>query len=215
MEKSIESIWEEGFLESDKLIVPKVNDLYNQKSKDIIAKLQGMFRLNLIIILVMALLFPFVHYLIDALWEGVATSALLIALVFYSNNQMSSLDVELDKNMNNYEYLRAFKKVIDTIMLKNVKIIRFIYPITFFVALKTIWSAGINEEVLTKLILRVYPETTFVAGIPVFLWVSGTILILLITYFSDMIYKWDVNVIYGRAFKRLDEIIEEMEELKA
>ena len=28
MEKSIESIWKEGFLKSDALVAPKLNDLY-------------------------------------------------------------------------------------------------------------------------------------------------------------------------------------------
>ena len=29
MEKSIETIWKEGFLEKDVLLAPKLNDLYN------------------------------------------------------------------------------------------------------------------------------------------------------------------------------------------
>ena len=39
MEKSIETIWREGFLKEDALIVPKLNDLYNQKSQQLIEKL--------------------------------------------------------------------------------------------------------------------------------------------------------------------------------
>ena len=31
MEKSIESIWKQGFLNSDALVAPKLNNLYNQK----------------------------------------------------------------------------------------------------------------------------------------------------------------------------------------
>jgi len=38
MEKSIETIWKEGFLESDALVAPKLNDLYNQKSIHIVDK---------------------------------------------------------------------------------------------------------------------------------------------------------------------------------
>ena len=32
MEKSIESIWKQGFLNSDVLVAPKLNNLYNRKS---------------------------------------------------------------------------------------------------------------------------------------------------------------------------------------
>ena len=47
MEKSIESIWKEGFLDNDALVAPTVNDLYNQKSEHIIEKFKRMFRINL------------------------------------------------------------------------------------------------------------------------------------------------------------------------
>lgn len=47
MEKSIESIWKEGFLESDALVAPKLNDLYNQKSKHTIDKFKRMGKMNL------------------------------------------------------------------------------------------------------------------------------------------------------------------------
>jgi hypothetical protein len=33
-------------------------------------------------------------------------------------------------------------------------------------------------------------------------------------YFSGRIYRWDVGLIYGRVFRKLEETIAEMEELK-
>ena len=50
MEKSIENIWKEGFLKSDALVAPKINNLYNQKSIHIIDKFKRMFKINLIAI---------------------------------------------------------------------------------------------------------------------------------------------------------------------
>ena len=47
MEKSIESIWKEGFLEKDAMVAPKINNLYNQKSIHIIDKFKRMFKINL------------------------------------------------------------------------------------------------------------------------------------------------------------------------
>ena len=57
MEKSIENIWKEGFLKSDALVVPKINNLYNQKSKHITAKFERMFKINLIAIVVFSVVF--------------------------------------------------------------------------------------------------------------------------------------------------------------
>ena len=47
MEKSIESIWKQGFLENDAMVAPKLNNLYNQKSIHIIDKFKRMFKINL------------------------------------------------------------------------------------------------------------------------------------------------------------------------
>lgn len=52
MEKSIETIWREGFLKSDALVAPKLNELYNQKSIHIVDKFKSMYRINLIAIVV-------------------------------------------------------------------------------------------------------------------------------------------------------------------
>ena len=54
MEKSIETIWKEGFLKSDALVAPKVNDLYNQKSNHIIDKFKRMYEINLVAIVAFA-----------------------------------------------------------------------------------------------------------------------------------------------------------------
>ena len=57
MEKSIETIWKDGFLDVNELIVPKLNNLYNQKSIHIIDKILRMGRINLIYIVLLAVLF--------------------------------------------------------------------------------------------------------------------------------------------------------------
>ena len=33
MEKTIEAVWKEGFVDDDALVAPKLNDLYNHKVK--------------------------------------------------------------------------------------------------------------------------------------------------------------------------------------
>ena len=47
MEKSIESIWKQGFLDNNAMVAPKLNNLYNQKSIHIIDKFKRMFKINL------------------------------------------------------------------------------------------------------------------------------------------------------------------------
>ena len=56
MEKSIETIWNKGFLDSDTLVVPKLNNLYNKKSKTITDKLKRMMKINIYVIIIFAIL---------------------------------------------------------------------------------------------------------------------------------------------------------------
>jgi hypothetical protein len=36
----------------------------------------------------------------------------------------------------------------------------------------------------------------------------------LLAYFGGTIYEWDLNIVYGRVLKKLNEIIADMEELR-
>ena len=64
MEKSIENIWKEGFLKSDALVAPKINNLYNQKSIHIIDKFKRMFKINLIAIVAFSFIFLIVSFFV-------------------------------------------------------------------------------------------------------------------------------------------------------
>src|SRR3954462_13619854 len=87
MEKSIEAIWKEGFLNEKSLVAPKINDLYNQKSNDLVDKMKRMYRINLIALVIMAIVFPIWYYFMDMIWQGVAVSILMLLTVWYSKRQ--------------------------------------------------------------------------------------------------------------------------------
>ncbi len=71
MEKSIESIWKQGFLNSDALVAPKLNNLYNQKSIHLIDKFKRMFKINLNAIVIGSLLFLGISFLIGIPFMGI------------------------------------------------------------------------------------------------------------------------------------------------
>ena len=43
MEKSIETIWKQGFISPESLIAPELNNLYNKKSIHLVDKFKRMF----------------------------------------------------------------------------------------------------------------------------------------------------------------------------
>lgn len=212
MEKSIETIWKEGFLETDALVAPKLNNLYNQKSKHIIDKFKRMFKINLVLLVVGSLLFLGASFPFGIPIMGVGFF-LILSVIVIVNHQLSKGLAKIDKSDSSYNYLKAFGDWMKMQLSVNRKMARYYYPLFF---LSTILGFGFKDDIrnLISNILEGPNEIYLVNGIPVF-WVFGLILITaLLSIFGGRIYNLDVNIVYGRVFKKLDELIADMEELR-
>jgi len=212
MKNSIEVIWKEGFLNEKSLVAPKINDLYNQKSKDLVDKIERMTKINSIAIVIMAIVFPIVYYFMDVVWQGVATSILLLLTVWYSKRQRRSIKT-LDHGATSLDYLKSFDRILKDALSRGEKVLRFTYPLYFLVAISIMWSAW-NKGPLTSKMYQKYPDVIFIGSVPLFALIIAGVATLLMLYFSDRIYRWDVGLIYGRVFRKLEETIAEMEKLK-
>jgi Na+/H+ antiporter NhaC len=212
MKNSIEVIWKEGFLNEKSLVAPKINDLYNQKSKDLVEKMERMYRINVIAIVIMAIVFPIIDYFLDVIWQGVATFILFLLAVWYNKWRRRSIQT-LDHGANSLDYLKSFNRRIKDELSRSEKVLRFIYPLSFLIAMSIIWSAW-NKGPITSKMYQEYPNVIFIGSVPLFAWIIAGVATLLVFYFSDRIYRWDVRLLYGRIFRKLEETIAEMEALK-
>jgi hypothetical protein len=212
MKNSIEAMWKEGFLNEKSLVAPKINDLYNQKSKDLVDKMKRMYRINLIVIVSMAIVFLVMYYFLDVIWQGVAVSMLLLLTAWYSNRQNRIIKT-LDHGATSLDYLKSFDRALKDALSGGEKILRFTYPLYFLIALSTIWSAW-NKGELTSKMYQKYPDVTFIGSVPLFALIIAGVATLLMLYFSGRIYRWDIRLVYGRIFDKLEETIAEMEKLK-
>jgi hypothetical protein len=212
MKKSIEEIWKEGFLNEKSLVAPKINDLYNQKSIYVVDKVKRMFRINLIAIVSMSIVYPIMHYFLDAIWQGVAISVLLLLTAWYSNRKMHNLNT-LDQGATSLDYLKSFDRRLKDVFSRSEKIVRFSYPLYFLIAMSSMWSAW-NKGPITSKMYQKYPDVIFIGSVPLFVWIIAGVATLLMLYFSGRIYRWEVRLMYGRVFDKLEETIAEMEKLK-
>ena len=212
MKNSIEEIWKEGFLNEKSLVAPKINDLYNQKSKDLVDRMERMYRLNLILLVIMAIVFPIIHYFLDAIWQGVSISILLLVSVWYSVREKRSIKT-LDHGATSLDYLKSFDRLLKDTLSRGEKILRFSYPLYFLIAMSTMYSAWDKGELTSKMYQKL-PDLIFIGSVPLFAWIIAGVATLLMLYFSDRIYRWDVRLMYGRVFDKLEETIAEMEKLK-
>jgi len=65
------------------------------------------------------------------------------------------------------------------------------------------------------LLLKHYPTEYVFLDIPGYVWAVITVLFLVIVRYSEALYRLDLDIIYGRQFKKLDELIADMRALKA
>lgn len=211
MEKSIESIWKQGFLNSDALVAPKLNNLYNQKSIHVIDKFKRMFKINLIAIVVGSILFLGISFLIGIPWMGIGFF-LTLSVIVLVNRRLSRGLAKIDKSESSYHYIKAFDNWMKQQVSVNSLMARFYYPLFFLSILLGFWQQ-LGEAVTNKLVLN-YPGIALIFGVPLFLIIGVVLMMVLLSYFGARIYIWDLKVVYGGVLRKLDEIIADMEELR-
>jgi hypothetical protein len=218
MEKSIENIWKEGFLKSDALVVPKINNLYNQKSIHIIDKFKRMFKINLIAIVAFSFAFLVVSFIIGIPITGIIFFVTLSVLVFINKRLLNDLE-KIDIGISSYQYLKAFNQWINKQVSINKRFSRFLYPIIFMSLVLGFWfkdaeGMPLGERLVDEILVG-FPDTYLVFGIPLIGIVIVLLIIVLLFLVGGRIYKWDLNIVYGRIFKKLDELMTDIESLRS
>jgi hypothetical protein len=217
MEKSIETIWKEGFIKNDALVAPKLNDLYNQKSIDIVEKFKRMYKINRIAIIAFAILIIPLSYITRMIYMGVPMSLLFIAVTFVAQKFSKQLDT-IDKNTSSYEYLSSFDNWVKDMIAVNSKLSTFMYPYVFIAVVVGFWFIEIEGNILgnmlTSGIISEFPNTFIVSGFPILLLIPFFLGIAILAFFGGKIGKWDINLVYGGILNKLRILLSDMEELR-
>ena len=218
MERSIENIWKEGFLKSDALVAPKINNLYNQKSIHIIDKFKRMFKINLIAIAVFSFVFLIVSFFVGIPITGVMFFITLSILVFINKKLLNGLE-KIDLGISSYQYLKVFNQWVKKQVSINEKISKFLYPIIFISMILGFWfkdaqGMPLGERLVNEVLIG-FPDIYLVYGIPLIGIVIALLITILLGFFGGQIYKWDLNIVYGRVFRKLKELMNDIESLRS
>jgi hypothetical protein len=200
MERSIENIWKEGF-ESDKSFkLPLVKDLYTTKSKLIIDKIKSTSKWDNISLIPMAVvLFGLFTYL-DKLLLGIYVGALILSLFFLNKKMLKRID-QFNPNSNTYEYLINYYSQVKAIQKFYTKLLAIGPPILIIPAY---WMYFQGTPVMSGFMgLEIYIQILLVAAIAILL--SGL---------GVLSYKLSTHFLYGKLITRIEEIINDMEELE-
>jgi hypothetical protein len=211
MEKSIETIWKEGFLENDAMVAPKLNNLYTQKSIHIIDKFKRMFKINLNALVVFSFVVLVVSFLVRIPVMGVLMFILFNVIVIVNKRLFKGLN-KIDKNVSSYHYLKSFDNWMKEQISINMKMSRYIYPYIFITMVLGLGFSTDFRETFNR-ILGTH-EIYFVYGIPIYWVLTMLLIVILLAIFGGRIYMWDLKLVYGRILKKLDELISDMDELR-
>ncbi len=213
MEKSIETIWKEGFLKNNALVTPKLNNLYKQKSRHILDKIKRMIKINLVAIVAGSTLFLVVSFFIGMPVVGISFFLICNVIIFVNRKLMHSLN-KIDKNVNSYQYLKDFDGWLKEHLSLNRRMARLYYPLFFLTTVLGIWFSNYGQAAFKYILSK--PNGIFlVNGIPFFWMLTVIIIACILGFFGGRLYNLDVRIVYGRVFKKLDEIITDIEELRS
>jgi hypothetical protein len=212
MTKSIEAMWKDGFVNEAQLTAPKVNDLYNRKSQNIVDKLKNMFEINIKAIMGGCVIMLIMMSLIGAPFLGLYILCLILPLIIISKKELKK-SVDLSKGQSSYDYLMSFNNWLKDSIETYSSYYKIFYPLFFLgMAVQGIVSKAGGK--LIAMLVEKLPTDIIILGLPYYLIVAIVLVTLFFARYAEAIYHLDLNIIYGRQFKKLDELIADMEELR-
>ena len=212
MRKTIEATWREGFLNPNALVAPKVNDLYTRKSMHIADRIQRMLRINQIAIVIGA---PIAGALLTASgmpWAGAIISTAWVGLVVVRRLYIASFDAPAN-SLDSYHYLKAFQGWLKNRMARSRRLQRHIYAVTF-VGFAIGMAESTSSQLLIRTMIESNPGVRLVNGVPVILIAAVVVIAMVVELLGGIIFDFDVNTAYRNVFRKLDQMVAEMEELR-
>lgn len=200
MEKSIENIWTKGFLREEKLAAPRINNLYQRKSRLLIEELKRTYRFDNRSIIPLALIFLVGFSIAGHVLLGLYFMILMLTMFFLNKKKLKSLE-EVDINTTTYDYLIKYRKMFFRLKKFYTRLLGFGLPIAGIIGYYLFFR---NSSVLEK-ILQLKP--LYIVAIVLAL--SG-----MLAAIGILSYLLSVRLIYGKFIQRLDDMIADMEELR-
>ncbi|XRE43911.1 hypothetical protein ACIVBQ_002115 [Tenacibaculum discolor] len=204
MEKSIEKRWNEAFLDEQSLIAPKINDIYNKKSKSVINKIRRTYEFDNKGLLPMAGIVVIGGVLLSETIIA-AYGAFLILSLYFFNTRLLKRFKTIDIKSDNLTYLKNYRRVINSVSKATKKLFIFAIPL----AIVSIFALAYGVKEQSFLSNYISSETSFLGILGVGLMVA--IATAMIGYF---VYTISTKVLYHSLISKLDDIIKELEELK-
>lgn len=204
MEKSIEKIWNDAFIDEQSLIAPKINDIYNQKSKSIINKIKRTYEFDNKGLLTIAGIVLIGGILLSETIIGLYGTFLILSLYFFNSRLLKRFD-KIDIQSDNLSYIKNYRSVIKSVTGATKKLFVFAIPL----AVLSIFIVAFYVKETSFLSRFISKDTTLLQFIGV-----GIIIAISLSIISRIAFKISTKILYGTLVSKLDDTIKELEALK-
>ena len=193
-------MWSNGFLKNEKLLAPKINDLYNQKSQLLIEKLKRTYSIDNKSMIPLAVVFFGISAFYGYLLLGTYLMCLTLAMFFLNRKKLKELE-SISIGANSYEYLLEYRQMINKMMAFYTRLLGFGLPVLGMIGYYLYFKdtpkfQGFLERDLGEQILVVIGIGMLLALIGV----GG--------------YRITTHFVYGRFLRKMNEFLKDMQELR-
>ncbi|MBK6265513.1 hypothetical protein JKA74_10730 [Marivirga sp. S37H4] len=201
MEKSIETIWTKGFLNEEELIAPKINNLYNRKSKLLIEKLKRTYRADNMSIIPLSVISVVGFGLAGYGVLGLYLMVLMMSLFFLNRRKLAKLE-SIRIESSSYQYLLEYREIFTGFKKFYIRLLGIGVPVAGLTGYYLFFrNSPVMESFLS---IQPFKIVLILLGISLSLSAMGVFVYLLTT-----------KLVYGSLIKKLDEMIAEMKDLRS
>ncbi|WP_029034189.1 hypothetical protein [Salinimicrobium terrae] len=200
MENSIETIWTKGFLKEEVLAAPRINNLYQKKSKLLIEELKKTYRTDNRGIIPLAILAVIGFSVAGHVIVGLYVMALMMGMFFLNKNKLVSLE-EISIESTTYDYLLKYREMLFHLKTFYTRLLGFGLPVAGLFG----YFLFFRNSAILKDLLQL--EEIYIIGI-----LLGISLVL--SALGILAYRISLQLMYGKFLLKLEDMIADMNELR-
>jgi hypothetical protein len=117
-----------------------------------------------------------------------------------------------DNSLDSYHYLKAFDGWLKDRMARSKRVQRHFYAVAFL-ALAIGMGASASGQELIRLIVESNPGVRLINGVPLVVIAGVVATAIVVDLLGGIIFDFDVDTVYRSVFRKLDQMVAEMEEL--
>ena len=201
MDKSIEEVWSKGFEDEKYLIPPVIEDLYTKKSILTVDKLKSVSKKDNWSIIPLSIITLIFFVIESKLLFGFYISALMLSLFFLNRKKLKFLNT-INTSQSCYEYLSKLQEMIKNNVRFTTRLLGIGLPFFGYVGL----CIFIFESNMENFIFDTYSSKQLL--------IKSIIILVSLSFIGIISFRLSNYLVYGRLIKKIDEMIDELNQLK-